>query len=114
MVSFDYFVGACCQAWRHVEAKRFRCLEADHELELGRLYDRQIAGLLTSEQPAGVDPSLTIGIGKVRAVARQAASHDKFTSFIYRRNGVACCERNDLIALVVEERVGANQQCSGT
>jgi hypothetical protein len=91
-----------------------RSLQVDHELELGWLHDRQIGRLLAPENPAGVDAGLTIGIGEACAVACEAAGHGKLTSFINRRNGTARCQRNDLIALAAKERVGANQQRSGT
>ena len=44
-VSLDHLVGAAEQRRRHFEAKRFRSLEIDNQLELGWLFDRQIAGL---------------------------------------------------------------------
>ena len=69
--------------------KRLRSLQVDHELKLGWLHDRQIGSLLAPENPADVDASLTIGISEARAVARQAAGHDKLTSFVNRRNGAA-------------------------
>ena len=74
---------------------------------------RQVGRLLAPENPTGVDADLTIGIDEARAVARQPAGRGKLTSFINRRNGMARCQRNDLIALAVKERVGANQQRSG-
>ena len=41
----DHLVGAGEQRRRNVDAKRLRGLEIDHQLELGRLLDRQIGGL---------------------------------------------------------------------
>jgi hypothetical protein len=41
-VSLDHLVGAGEERWRNVEAERLRCLKVDHQLELGRLLDRQL------------------------------------------------------------------------
>jgi hypothetical protein len=42
---FDHLVGKRQQPVRHLDAERSRRLEVDHQLELGRLRDRQIGGL---------------------------------------------------------------------
>ena len=41
----DHLVGAGEERWRHGEAERLGGLEVDHQLEFGRLLDRQIGGL---------------------------------------------------------------------
>src|SRR5215831_15103639 len=38
----DHRVGTCQHDWRQVETDRFRGLEIDHQLKLGRLLDRQV------------------------------------------------------------------------
>ena len=43
---FDHLVGECEQLVGHVEAKRLSGLEIDHQLELGRLGDWQVAGIV--------------------------------------------------------------------
>jgi hypothetical protein len=57
---FDHLVGERAQLERHVEAERLGGLEVDHQLELGRLRDRQVGGLFaiksrtnSLERPAG-------------------------------------------------------------
>ena len=47
--SFDHLVGAGEQRRRHSEAERFRSLEVDHELILGRLLHGQVGGFGTPE-----------------------------------------------------------------
>jgi hypothetical protein len=44
-VLFNYLIGAHLYRQRHLEAKRLRGLEVEHELELRRLFDRQVRGL---------------------------------------------------------------------
>src|SRR5215470_493897 len=47
--SFDHLVGAGEQSGRHLEAKRPRGLEVDHQLILGRSLHRQVGRLLAFE-----------------------------------------------------------------
>ena len=47
--SFDHLVGASEQRGRHGQVERFGGFEVDDELELGRLFDRQVSGLLALE-----------------------------------------------------------------
>ena len=39
---FDHIVGEGEQRWRHGEAERLRGKEVDSEIELGRLFDREV------------------------------------------------------------------------
>jgi hypothetical protein len=52
---------------RHREAERFRGLEIDDQLELGRLLDRQIGRLGALEDLPGVNAELAIGRSEARA-----------------------------------------------
>jgi integrase len=47
--SFNHFVGALLKVHRHVEAKRRGGLEVDHQLELGRLFDREIGWICPAQ-----------------------------------------------------------------
>src|SRR5437660_1087523 len=49
--------------------------EIDDQLELRRLLDRQVARLLTLENPAGVNAGTAIRIRLAGSVAHQAARH---------------------------------------
>src|SRR5882724_2127742 len=73
----DHLVGECEQLVWHIEAKRLRAPQIDHELELGRLHHGQVCGLLALENSSGVDADLTISIGNARPVAHQTARGDK-------------------------------------
>jgi hypothetical protein len=43
---FDHLVGECEQSVRYIQAERLRGFKVDDQLELGRLYDRQVGRLL--------------------------------------------------------------------
>jgi hypothetical protein len=58
---FDHLVGDRKYA-RPNEAERLGSLEVDHELELGRLQDRQVAGLGTLENAVRINASLVHGV----------------------------------------------------
>ena len=47
-----------------VEAERLGGLEVDHELELGRLIDRQVGGLFALENPSDVEAGPAICISR--------------------------------------------------
>src|SRR5262249_28749214 len=53
--SFDHLVGERKKRWRNGEAERLRGPQIDDQLELGRLFDRQVSGLFTPENPVHVD-----------------------------------------------------------
>jgi hypothetical protein len=58
--SFDHFVGSGEDRWRHGQAEPLRCLEIDHQLEGGRVLDRQIGRLGALQDLAGVNADLAI------------------------------------------------------
>ena len=100
-------------ARRDGDAERLRGVQIDHELEFGRLHDRQVGGFGALENPAGVDADLTIGVGKAGSVAHQTAGCGKVAPFIDRRHRMACRQHDKLLAPVVEEWRCADQERSG-
>jgi hypothetical protein len=63
--SFDDLVGQCEQLGRYNEAKRLRGLKIDHQLEFGRLLDRQIAGFFALENATGVKSNLSVMLDRL-------------------------------------------------
>ena len=64
---------------RNCQAEGLCGLEVDHELELGWLHDRQIGGLRTLKDAAGIDAKLAIYFGSPSVpVTHQATSGNKF------------------------------------
>src|SRR6516164_8257777 len=53
--SFDHLVGASEERFGNRKADRFRGFDVDHQLELGRLLNRQITRLLAFEDATGVN-----------------------------------------------------------
>jgi hypothetical protein len=60
---FDHLVGAAKQRRRHLDAERFCCLEVDYQLELGRLLDRKVGGLLAAQDAIDVGGRLPELVG---------------------------------------------------
>src|SRR5690348_1576427 len=71
--SLDHFVGTGEERLRHGEAERRRSLEVDHQLEFGRLLDRQIGRLGALQDLVHVDGATASYIDTVRPEAQEAA-----------------------------------------
>ena len=56
------------------DAERLRGLQVDHQFELARLQDRQIAWLSPFENSSDVVAGLAIAVGNIRSVAHQPAA----------------------------------------
>src|SRR5262245_46470944 len=104
---FDHLVGDLLKMQRHVNTKCLGGLDIDHQLELRGLLDRQIDGLLTLENPTGVDSIQTMRIRKTASVAYQAAGLGILAERKDRSHAVAgsqCCK---LFAPTKEKRIRA-------
>jgi hypothetical protein len=55
------------------QPQRLRGLEIDHQLEFGRLHDRQIRGVGPPEDAADLDTGAAIVVGSVVSIADQPA-----------------------------------------
>src|SRR5262245_66583998 len=83
--SLDHLVSDSEQSWREANAECLRGVQVDHELELGRLHHRQVAGLFALENAAGIDTSQAICISDARSVAHQTADFREVAQKIDRR-----------------------------
>src|SRR5438876_7563190 len=70
---FDHLVGAGEQCRWHNDAKRLCGLQIDHQLELGRLFDRQVGRLRTLENLVDEDGGPTIKISNIGSVGQKEA-----------------------------------------
>src|SRR5262249_59601196 len=109
--SFDHLVGDGEQRRRHGEADRAGGLVIDDELELGRLYDRQIGWLRTLEDAAHIDAGLAKPVRYVRSVSHQPAHFGiGRPSRSDGRDGVARRKVRQLNAPVAEEGTAADEK----
>src|SRR5260221_13764454 len=109
----DHLVGAAEDRRRNGEAERLGGVQIDDQFENGRLLDRQVGGPGALEDRSGINADLSIGRRKARAIADQAAGRSVFTDPIDRRNGMACCQRHDLLAPAVDEWFGGDDERVG-
>src|SRR5262245_2073900 len=109
---FDHLVGKREHLVRNIDAERIRGLEVDHQLEFGRLHDRQVGNLFPLQNPAGVDTDLTVGVGKIGSVTNETTSHSEFALHVNRGHCMSRCQRDDLIALADEERIAGDDECT--
>src|SRR5215472_8970725 len=111
--SFDDLVGAGEQQGRNGQAERFGRFEIDNQLELGRLLDRQIGGLLAFQNPSGVNAELTKNNSQARSIADQAAGSSELAPLVDCWNGIASRQCHELLAPAAEERVRGDDERTG-
>src|SRR5262249_52120435 len=88
-------------------------LGIDNQLELARLYDRQVRRLRALENATGICADLTKRIRQAASVAHQPAGYDIVTHRICRGDCVARRQVDQLDPSADEKRVGANEECVG-
>src|SRR5262249_1936781 len=111
---FDHLSGCDEHRRRDREAERLRGLEVDRQLGLRDLLDRQVGGLLTLDNPSGVDASLTVRLGNAAPIAHQAASGGELPRLKDRCKCVAESQVGELFAPANEEWIIADHQPTGT
>src|SRR5918995_4572311 len=112
-VSLDYLVGLSEELLWDVETQRPGGFEVDDQLEGGRLLDRHLRRIGTLEDLSGVNAHQAKGSFEARSIADEAAGSGELAPRIDRRNGMARGQRHDLLALVGEERIRADDERAG-
>src|SRR5262249_55643199 len=106
----DDLVGDGEQPRREGQAKRFRGLQIDDELEFGGPQYWQVRKLLAFENASYVDTGLTIRVFEVGAVGHQSARVGELAQIIDHRDGMACCQCNQLFAPTEKKWIVADDE----
>jgi hypothetical protein len=106
----DHLVGGGQQRFGDGEAERLGGLEVDHQLELGRLRDRHLIGLLSPKDVASINSDLAKHLYDTRSIAHQPASIGKDAIPVDRSDLMPRRKRCDVSATSRKERVGGNYQ----
>jgi hypothetical protein len=107
---FDHLVGARLQRQGHSKPERPRGLKVDDQFEFRWLENRQIGGSGALENPADVHSGLAIGIRNAGAIAHQAADGGELAPLVDRGNRMARRQRDEFLALAVEEGIAADNE----
>jgi hypothetical protein len=70
-------------------------------------------GRLVSADLSGINADLAKRPCEARSIADQAAGSGELTPFIERRDGVAGCQRHELLVPGAEERIGFDDEPAG-
>src|SRR6476659_5870293 len=87
--SLNDLVGAGEQRWRHVEAERPRSIEVDHQLEFGRLQNRQVRRLCALKDAPRINSDLAKSVEDVGSVAHQSTNFGVGTRGVRGRKRIA-------------------------
>src|ERR1700687_2633604 len=87
-------------------------LEVDDQLELGRLFDGQIAGLGAFQDLVHVEGSSPKQVREDGAIGRETPRIDVPANVIHHGELVFCCQLSNLPPFTVEERTEGNDQGS--
>jgi hypothetical protein len=85
--------------------KRLGSLHVNDQLNLRRLLQRKVCGLLAFQDATNIDTCLTVGVRDARSVAQQPARRSNLVPIIDRRNCVARRQRYDLVTASGEKRI---------
>src|SRR5947207_13131160 len=102
---FDHLIGAGEERRGNVDADRLGGFQIDHEIELGCLLDRQLAGLIVSEDAADIDAGLTMRINEVRTIAPHSPGFDKTRKGAEGRQFLADRERRQIRAVLYKKSI---------
>ena len=96
---------------RNFQTKRFRSLQVDDQLELGRLQDRQVAGALTLENAANVPTGLAVCIIRACSVADETTDLWEFARKVHGRNGLTQRHFCKTFVLAGSKRIAQDHEC---
>src|SRR6516225_8728735 len=109
MQLFDHLVGCDLQCERNGKAERLRSTQVDHQLEPGRLQERQVYWLDALEYLSGIDAHLPINIWDACRVAHQSTGCRKVAKWPSRGQRVPGGEGPKPRHLAIEKRIGRDR-----
>src|SRR4029079_11141579 len=107
---FDQLVGTSRQWKWDSNAERPGGLQVNDQFNFANLLDREVGGLVTLENPFGIDAGQAVSVGNVRSVTHQTSGRSKLAILENCRHGVAKRQRAKLFANAREERAGADNE----
>src|SRR5262249_118521 len=99
---FDHLIGEDVELRRDRYPESVGGLTIDHQVEFGRLLDRQVAGLCTLENLVDKRRGATEEIEEVLAIAHQPTSLHVIALWKHGRQTVHKCKRGNALALLQE------------
>src|SRR3954454_8102600 len=110
MPLLDHLVGKSEQRRGNCDTKRLCRFKVDHEFELARLPDWEVAGSVALENATNVEAALLDGTAQAVAIAHQATSVRETAPRVHRSNGVTGGQVNKPMAMDVEQNIGGDKQ----
>jgi ABC transporter substrate binding protein len=109
--SFNDLVGAGEHALRNIKPEQLRGPEIDHQLEAGRLHDRELGRLFALQDATGIDAHLAIALRRARPVADEAPGIDHLATEVHGGECMTGGKGDEPIHPCDEQGARRDEQC---
>src|SRR5262249_27097377 len=106
----DHLVGAELERGRQCYSKRFGSPKVDHQLELGRLLDRQVGWFFAFENATRISAYKPVSVRKIATVTHHATSRRKLAILVDCWNLVPESQSGELVASAVKEIIWTDHE----